>query len=325
MNFRDLRYALAVAEFGHFSRAAEACDISQPTLSGQIRKLEDELGVELFERDGRRIRVTPAGAAILAHARDAVAAADDLVRAAEASRDPLVGALRTGVIPTLAPYLLPVILPAMHREVPTMPLAVAEEPTDRLLRRLDDGELDVALLATAPPGSDLAEIVLFDEPLWVALPAGHAKASLATLAAADLEGERLLLLADGHCLRDQALAICSGRPAPASASDLRATSLETLLNLVGAGYGVTIVPALAHEAALRAPGRIVTRRFTDPGATRTIRLVYRAHAPRRLAAVRLAAAIRTAMAPAEARWVQPAHEAPAPAGTPARRRPAQRA
>jgi LysR family hydrogen peroxide-inducible transcriptional activator len=302
VNFRDLRYALAVAELGHFSRAAEACDISQPTLSGQIRKLEAELGVELFERDGRRIRVTPAGAAILTHARAAIAATDDLMRAAEASRDPLVGPLRAGVIPTLAPYLLPAVLPAIHRALPAMPLAIAEEPTDRLVRRLTDGELDVAILATTASSGDLTDIALFDEPLLVALPATHPKAALPTIDAQDLQGETLLLLADGHCLRDQALAICSGHPAPTSASDLRASSLETLVNLVAAGYGITIVPALAHDASQRIPGRIVTRPFGDPGAHRTIRLFFRAQAPRRAAARHLAEAIRTAMAPLIERW-----------------------
>jgi LysR family hydrogen peroxide-inducible transcriptional activator len=309
VNFRDLRYALAVADLGSFSRAAEACDVSQPTLSGQIRKLEDELGVELFERAGRRIRVSPAGAIVLAHARDAVAAADDLVHSAAASHDPLAGALRTGIIPTLAPYLLPAILPAIHHAFPAMPLAVAEEPTDRLLHRLADGELDIAILATPPTSGDLAEVTLFDEPLWVALPAGHRKAGMRTLGARDLDDETLLLLADGHCLRDQALAVCSGRPAaPATASDLRAASLETLLNLVAAGYGITIVPAMARDRFGSTPDRPATRPFTDPGAARTIRLVYRPHAPRRIAALRVAETIRGAMAPTVARWGRERHQ-----------------
>ncbi len=304
MNLRDLRYALAVAEHGHFSRAAEACDVSQPTLSGQIRKLEDDLGVALFERDGRRIRVTPAGAAILERAREAVGAADDVMRIAEASRDPLIGPLRVGIIPTLAPYLLPLVLPAAHAALPLMPLAIAEEPTDRLIRRLTEGELDVAILATAPPGDELAETQLFREPLMVALPGRHPKASLTAIATSDLDGETLLLLADGHCLRDQALAVCHGRASAPTGSDLRAASLETLLNLVEAGYGITILPALADDVQRRDPERLTTRPFVDPGASRAVRLVYRPNTPRRLAAVRFAELVRTAVAPSVDRWVQ---------------------
>lgn len=304
MNLRDLRYALAVAEHGHFSRAAEACDVSQPTLSGQIRKLEDDLGVQLFERDGRRIRVTTAGVAILERAREAVGAADELVRVAEASRDPLVGRLRVGIIPTLAPYLLPLVLPAAALAMARMPLAIAEEPTDRLLRRLDDGELDVAILATAPPVGDLAETLLFDEPLLAAIPAGHPKAAFASIDTHDLDGETLLLLADGHCLRDQALALCTGRIVDPASSDLRASSLETLLNLVEAGYGITVVPALANDVHGRDPARLVTRPFAGAGASRAIRLVYRPNTPRRLAAVRFAELVRAATTVAVDRWVQ---------------------
>jgi LysR family hydrogen peroxide-inducible transcriptional activator len=303
MNLRDLRYALAVAEHGHFSRAAEACDVSQPTLSGQIRKLEDDLGVPLFERDGRRIRVTPAGAAILERAREAVGAADDLMRIAEASRDPLVGPFRVGIIPTLAPYLLPLVLPAAHDALPLMPLAIAEEPTDRLLRRLADGELDAAVLATTPPAEDLADTPLFTEPLLVALPGAHPKARLAAITAADLDGETLLLLSEGHCLRDQALAVCHGRPPTPTGSDLRASSLETLLNLVEAGYGITIVPALARDVQHRDPARLATRPFADAAASRTVRLVFRPGTPRRIAAVRFAEVVRAALAPAVDRWV----------------------
>jgi LysR family hydrogen peroxide-inducible transcriptional activator len=303
MNLRDLRYALAVAEHGHFSRAAEACEVSQPTLSGQIRKLEDDLGVQLFERDGRRIRVTTAGTAILERARAAVGAADDLLRVAEASRDPLVGRLRVGIIPTLAPYLLPLVLPAASVALAQMPLAVAEEPTDRLLRRLDDGELDVAILATSPPGDDLAETPLFEEPLFAAIPACHPKAAYERIETHDLDGETLLLLADGHCLREQALALCSGRSIDPAGSDLRASSLETLLNLVEAGYGITVVPALAKEVQARDSARLVTRPFAGAGASRAVRLVYRPNTPRRLAALRFAEVVRTAIAPSVDRWV----------------------
>jgi LysR family hydrogen peroxide-inducible transcriptional activator len=296
MTLRDLQYALALEEHGHFSRAAEACDVSQPTLSGQIHKLEDELGVQLFERAGRRVRVTAAGAAVLAHARQAVGAVDDLVRTAEAGRDPMRGALRLGIITTLAPYLLPSLLPAAQRRFPDMPLAISEEQTVRLIARIHAGELDAAILATDHPAEDLATIELFDEPLWLALPANHALARHAYIDAEQIDPAELLLLTDGHCLRDQALDLCSrSQDSRRGKSDLRATSLETLRNLVEAGYGVTVLPELALGNASSANGRVVTRPFRDTAVHRRIRLVYRPHSPRRTALNALAAVLCAAL------------------------------
>ena len=293
MNLRDLEYALAVAAHGNFSRAAEACEVSQPTLSGQIRKLEDELGIPIFERDGRRVRVTAAGAAVLGYAQQAVGAIGDLVRTAEAARDPFLGPLRLGIISTLAPYLLPRLLPAAQREIPAMPLAISEEQTERLVLRIHAGEIDAAILATDHGGENLTSTVLFDEPLWLAMPATHALAAHECVDAAQVDPEELLLLTDGHCLRDQALEFCArALDSRRGKSDLRASSLETLRNLVAAGYGVTVLPELALGGAPRASAATVVRPFRDAGVRRRIRLVYRPHAPRRAALGALAAVVR---------------------------------
>jgi LysR family hydrogen peroxide-inducible transcriptional activator len=304
VNLRDLTYALAVAEHGHFSRAAEACGVSQPTLSGQIRKLEDELGVELFERDGRTVRVTAAGKTILEPARRAVGAADDMRRAAEASRDPLKGPLRVGMIPTLAPYLLPHLLPAARERLAAMPLRVVEEQTEVLERRLAAGEIDVALLATMPERDGLVDVALFDEPLLLAMPAQHPLARKRTVDAKDVDGAGMLLLAGGNCLREQTLALCTrAQAALASGSDLRATNLETLLNLVEAGYGVTVLPGLALEASRLLGGALVARPFTDNGVVRRVRLVHRRFAPRSRAFEALAAAIAAGLPRRARAWL----------------------
>jgi LysR family hydrogen peroxide-inducible transcriptional activator len=293
MNLRDLEYALAVAEHGHFSRAADACAVGQPTLSGQIRKLEAELGVELFERDGRTIRVTEVGRTILEHARTAVDAAREIARAAHAGRDPLAGTMRVGIIPTLGPYLLPHLLPAIRTGLPSLDLALVEEPTARLVAGVLAGDLEAAIVATAHESDGLAEIHLFDEALRVALPAHHALAEHDEVSLSDLDPEELLLLTDGHCLRGQALALCEAAPRAGTGRDLRASSLETLLNLVEAGYGMTIIPVLADHASRLAASGIVTRPFTAPGPVRTIRLIHRRSSARAAALRSLAAAART--------------------------------
>ena len=296
MNLRDLQYVLAVAEHGHFSRAAEACAVSQPTLSGQIRKLEDELGLQLFERDGRRVRSSPAAEAVIACARRAVAAADDLVRTAHAGRDPLRGTLRIGIISTLAPYLLPHLLPAAQERFPAMPLAITEGLTERLVAGLHAGDLDAAIVATDHTGDGLASLALFDEPLWVLVSGGHPLAARAAIAPDDIDPAELLLLTDGHCLRDQALTLCTQAfDSRRGKSDVRATSLETLRNLVGAGYGVTVLPELALGNARLPGGPSVARPLHGSGAFRRIRLVSRPAAPRRAALAALQAAIRAAL------------------------------
>ncbi|MEQ8964342.1 MAG: LysR substrate-binding domain-containing protein [Azospirillaceae bacterium] len=307
MNLRDLDYLIALADHGHFGRAAAACHVSQPTLSGQVRKLEGELGVAVFERDGRRLRPTPVGEQLIAEARRAAAAAVRMRALARAHADPLVGPVRLGAIPTLAPYLLPGLLDAMAARLPAMPPAVREALTAELEAAVEAGELDAALTATAPALANLVEIALFDEPFRLMVSRDH------LLGRGDpdtpvpqgaIRPDELLLLADGHCLRDQALAACAraggsagdGRGAGVEgAADLRAAGLETLVRLAAAGRGLTLVPALALEGPGSLDPRLVARPIAGAGASRRIRLIHRRGDPRRTAYVTLAEVVRESL------------------------------
>jgi LysR family transcriptional regulator, hydrogen peroxide-inducible genes activator len=293
MNFRDLQYAIALERRRSFSRAAEECGVAQPTLSAQVRKLEDELGIELFERDGRTIRVTPTGELILDQARLALAALARIEELAHMRSDPMVGPIRLGVIPTLAPYLLPGVLSALQKELPNAPLVVVEDMTHRLLEAINAGRLDAALVATEHRDGNLAEIKLFDEPFSVAMPTADPLASRESIRVDDLDPASLILLADGHCLADQALALCGQTRGSRSRSDLSATSLETVLNLVEAGLGMTIVPALARAHFEGRFARIAFRPLQGPQSSRVIRAIHRAFVPRRAAIELLARTIRT--------------------------------
>jgi len=291
MNLRDLRYALAVAEHRHFGRAAELCNISQPTLSTQLRKLEDELGVVLFERTNKSVVPSMAGEALLAHARAAVDSADAMLALAQASRDPLRGRLRLGIIPTLAPYLLPLIFGPLRDALPDLVIEPWEDVTTALLERLRAHELDAALLATNVEGPDLDTQALFTEPFLAALPPEHPLAHQDRVREEDLAPD-VLVLADGHCLRDQALAAC-GNPG-LRAGALRASSLSTLLNMVAAGYGTTLIPGLAAGVARDAG--IALRPLTHKTG-RDIQLISRTTFPRRAAIDAIATLIRTRLAP----------------------------
>ena len=283
MNLRDLRYVVAVADLGQFGRAALACAVSQPTLSGQILKLEEELGVQIFERDGRVARVTEHGATIVAHARRVIGAADDLKAAAAASRDPLEGPIRLGVIATIGPYLAPYLLPAAARDLPQAPIRLVEDLTGHLLPLLADGKLDAAIIATDPPGERLEEIALYDEPFCLMAPAGHPLADKKSIRVDEIAPRGLLLLADGHCLRDQAIDLC-GHPdlGGATGADMRAASLETLLHMTAAGYGVTLAPQMA-AAGWRGKGGLVCVPIEGEDVSRRVRLVWRRDMPRRIA------------------------------------------
>lgn len=274
MNLRDLRYLLAVAEHEHFGRAAKACGISQPTLSVQVRKLEDLLGLALFERSSKAVTPTDACQRLIGHARAAVAETEAILAVAHSLRDPLAGRFRLGIIPTLAPYLLPLIFAPLHQALPALEIEPWEDQTTALLDRLRAHKLDAALIATEGDGPDLASTPLFAEPFLAALPPEHPLVANPTVAEADLVRD-ILVLADGHCLRDQALAACGHSGALDGA--LRATSLSTLLNMVAAGYGTTLIPGLAAGAARDAG--IVLRPLATP-AGRTVRITWRAHFPR---------------------------------------------
>lgn len=281
MNLRDLRYIVALAEHGHFGKAAEACHASQPTLSGQILKLEEELGITIFERSGRSVKVTAAGADILAHARRAIAEADEIQAIAKASRDPLAGPLNLGVIPTLCPYLMPFVLPRMAEELPKMPLVLTEDLTERLVEGVANGRLDAALIASEPQAPGLVSDILFDEVFRLALPADHRLAKQNSIATKDIDPQSLLLLTDGHCLRDQALTLCGAAGLSSEVgADMRAASLETLMQMTAAGYGMTLIPALALAEGKVLPKNLVIRKLKDTAMKRQIRLIARQKYPR---------------------------------------------
>jgi LysR family hydrogen peroxide-inducible transcriptional activator len=290
MNLRDLRYLLAVVEHGHFRRAAEACGVSQPTLSIQLRKLEEQLGVTLFERASKTATPTAACERLLGHVRAAVAEADAIYAAARSLRDPLSGPFRLGIIPTLAPYLLPLVFAPLRAALPALEVEPWEDQTAALLERLRAHELDAALLATEVDAPDLASRALFEEPFLAALSPEHPLAGRPSVAEEELAPD-ILVLADGHCLRDQTLAAC-GR-AGALGGPLRAASLSTLLNMVAAGYGTTLIPGLAAGAALDAG--IVLRPLAARTA-REVRIAWRSQFPRRAAVDAVADVIATRLA-----------------------------
>lgn len=294
MNLRDLKYIIAVAETHHFGKAAERCYVSQPTLSGQIKKLEDELGVALFERTSRTVEITPVGEAIVRHARDIIEQADVIEQLAQAHQDPLAGPLRIGAIPTLSPYLMPLILMPLKKRHPHMTLVLSEELTDTLLERLRNHEIDAALLATPVDEPDLDAMPLFDEPFWIAYPRKHAFYTYEKITRRDLDNENLLLLAEGHCLAKQAMDVCRirERGTRGEMADLRAASLETLIQLVRAGFGVTLVPALAMHGSWTTGAGVVAQALNWPEASRRVSLVFRHSFPRHEALRAFAAIIR---------------------------------
>lgn len=270
---RQLEYLVAIADLGSFHRAARACGVSQPGLSAQIRQLEALLELRLLERDRRRVLLTPAGLALVRRARAVLAEARGLVEAASALQRPLSGALRLGVIPTVAPYLLPRALPRVRRRHPELRLWLREAQTGELVAALERGELDVLLLALEAPLTDLETHALFRDPFHVALPKGHALARRRRIRERDLAGEAVLLLDDGHCLRAQALAVCRDAGAEEQ-SDFRATSLGTLIEMVCGGAGVTLLPELALRTEARRPGLAIVP-FAKPEPHRTIGLAWR--------------------------------------------------
>jgi LysR family transcriptional regulator, hydrogen peroxide-inducible genes activator len=294
MNLRDLKYLIAVAETEHFGHAAAQCFVSQPTLSGQIKKLEEELGVVIFERTNRSVSITPIGSEIVKHAKLILEQADVIRQLAQAQRDPLAGALRVGAIPTVSPYLIPLILMPLKGQYPQMRLVLSEEITDMLTRRLLDHQIDVAILATAVKEPELEVMPLFEEPFWLAHPRDHELYNKDEITRRDLNRLDLLLLADGHCLTDQVMEVCRVKEGMLDneMADLRAASLETLLQLVGAGFGCTLVPALAVRGAWTTDSGIIARKLGLKDAYRRVQFVYRKTFPRKQAIEALAEVIR---------------------------------
>jgi LysR family hydrogen peroxide-inducible transcriptional activator len=292
LSLRQLQYAVAVADALHFRRAADACRVSQPALSAQLAELEGALGVRLFERDRRRVLLTAAGAELVERARGVLRGVDDLVAAAERFVDPFAGTLRIGVIPTIAPYALPGLTPALRRRFPRLRVEWREERTAEVVRALDAGGLDAGLLALeAEIGTPERAVVASDPFVLVARrdhPLGKGRGPLAPEA---LEGAEVLLLDDGHCFRGQALALC--RRVDAGEAGFRATSLTTLVQMVLGGGGVTLIPEVAVASETRRGG-LVARRFRAPAPHRTIALVWRPASPHGPALRELAATLRAA-------------------------------
>jgi LysR family hydrogen peroxide-inducible transcriptional activator len=274
MNLRDLRYLIALADLRHFGRAAEACHVSQPTLSTQLRKLEDELGVQLIERAPRQVMLTPAGTDIVARARRVIAEVEQMREVARRTADPEAGSVRLGMFPTLGPYLLPHAVPRLRARFPRLELLLVEEKTESLLAMLREGRLDAAVLAL-PLHEDWLEVEpLFEEPFLLAVPTGHPLAGRKQLRMEDLGAQQLLLLEDGHCLRDQALAVC-GLAGAGEKEGFRATSLETLRQMVAAGVGLTLLPMLAVKPPVPVSDAITLLPFRNPAPSRKLALVWR--------------------------------------------------
>jgi LysR family hydrogen peroxide-inducible transcriptional activator len=278
ITLRQLRYLASLARHRHFGRAAEDCAVTQPALSMQIRELEREVGAELVERRPGEIVLTEIGADVAERAEQILAATRDLVDFAR-HRDLLSGKLRLGIIPTLAPYMLPRVLPKLQTAYPGLRLEVRDTQTALLLEELARGELDAVMLALPADAADVETLPLFADPFLLAAPAGDPLPARGRIGVGDVDQSRLILLEEGHCLRDQALAFCgnSRRDQPAS---LGATSLATVMQMVANGYGVTLVPEVAVDAELH-DARVKLLRFADPEPARTIGLAWRRTSPRR--------------------------------------------
>ena len=282
LKLKDLRYLVAVAEQRHFGRAAARCFVSQPTLSAQLKKLERSLGVQLIERAPHKVSLTEAGEAVVARARRMLEAGDEIVALAVGRRDPLAGKLRVALLPTIGPYLLPHVMRAIRRSLPRLELRLYEHQTAPMLAKLHEGELDLGILALPVELAGLEARELYREAFTLAVPEHHRLAEHDTVRAADLKGETLLLLEEGHCLRDQALEVCS-RAGVSQSEDFRATSLETLRQMVAAGAGVTLLPELASRGAYGNARGVKVRPFARPAPVRHIGAVWRKTTPRRAA------------------------------------------
>lgn len=277
---RQLRYLVALAEHRHFGRAAEACLATQSTLSAGLQELENLLGVVLVERTKRKVMLTPIGEEVVARAREVLRGAEEIADLAACSAEPLSGPLRLGVIPTIGPFVLPRVLPRLRAAHPALRLYLREDLTARLLERLGAGDLDVVLIALPYHAPDIETLEVAEDPFVLACPADHPLATRPDLRSADLMGSELLLLEEGHCLRDHALAACH-LPGPARGEGVLGTSLPTLVQMVANGLGVTLLPKMAVESGILAGTGLVTRPIADAGV-RGIGLAWRPSSPRKV-------------------------------------------
>lgn len=295
MNLNELRYAVAVAQMRNFRRAAEKCFVTQPALSLAIQKLEDELGVQLFERSRTEVTLTPIGARIVEQAQRVLEEAGRIPEIAKQGRDQLAGTLKLGAIYTVAPYLLPELIPILHRKAPQMPLEVVENLTSQLDVMLRDGRIDVAIIALPFDVPNVTTLALYDEAFAVVVPTEHAWAKRASIRAEELTTEKVLMLASGHCFSNQVVEACpelqkEGREI------LQGNSLETIRNMVASGLGITVLPASADAPRYRSPLLKVVP-FKSPAPSRRIALAWRRSFAREKAIEVLADAIRASKIP----------------------------
>ncbi len=278
-SLRQLRYLVTLSETLNFRRAAESLFVTQSTLSAGIKELENVLGATLVERDKRNVRFTPLGYEVVDRARKMLAQAEDLVRIARGSQEPLSGLLRLGVIPTIAPFLLPMVLPALREEYPHLQLYLREDLTERLLERVESGELDFALIALPYDTGDLVVHELFKDEFWFVARQDDKLARDKDIAVRDVDPARILLLEEGHCLRDHTIQACGTRRMAARHSELEATSLFTLLQMVHNGMGVTLLPEMVIKAGALTGSQLTARPFSHRVPSRTIALVMRRSSP----------------------------------------------
>jgi len=280
LKLKDLRYLVALADERHFGRAAQRSFVSQPTLSAQLKKLESYLGVQLIERQPKQVTLTEAGEQIVARARRILEASDEVLALARTHRDPLAGKLRMALLPTVGPYLLPRVVREIHKALPRLELQLYEYQTGPMIEKLSAGQIDLGILALPVNMDGLEARQLYVEPFTLAVPAQHRLAKKKEVKVEDLKDETLLLLEDGHCLRDQALDVCSGVGVQEK-QDFRATSLETLRQMVATGAGVTLLPELASRNSHGSARDVILRPFAEPKPLRYIGAIWRKTTARR--------------------------------------------
>lgn len=297
MNLKDLKYLVALADTCHFGRAAERTFVSQPTLSAQLKKLEEFLGVKLVERQPKNVQLTDVGKQVVIRARRMLDEGEEIIALARNNTDPFAGKLKVALIPTIGPYLLPRVMQKIRKALPHLGLMLYEHQTEALLKRLRDGEIDLGVMALPASQEGMETRGLYDEAFTVALPNDHPLTARSTIRIQDLKGQTLLLLEDGHCLREQALEVCS-RIDVREAEDFRATSLETLRQMVVAGLGITLLPELAVESPFGAQRGVTVREFSKPAPRRTVGAVWRKSSTRTAAIAAVCDILQTAMTPA---------------------------
>ena len=290
MNIRDLEYLIAVADLGHFGRAAEKCFVSQPSLSIQIKKLEEELGLEIFERTNKRVLITPPGQEIIRQAREVLLAKDALLNLAKQLNDPFAGSFRLGVIPSVGPYLLPHILPILKEKFPKLLLSIIESETEVLVSMLHQGELDAIIASMPIDPFHLVVRTLFKEPFYAVFNKNSPTSKQPLIHIEDLYKENIILLEKGHCLSEQILDLCVRLRSQSQRNDFSLSSLETLYYLIVAGEGMSLFPSLAIKSRVENP-YIVVRPFSNPAPSREICMVWRATSYRNLLCNKVAESI----------------------------------